>query len=387
MNKPIVDKTNVVRRSEIVDQSWTVEQIATYAIPPTWEPVFEDAKQELKDISETLQRDELEHGPFMPNKCDLFNAMEYTPLPSVKLVIIGQDPYYVWVTLQGERVTRANGLSFSVRPGDAVPVSLNNIYKELESCIHGFVRPKHGDLRAWARQGVLLLNSCLTVRPNVAGSHGDEMWSDFIKKVIKGINNVNPHCIYFLWGSKAQGLIPMLGENNIALTASHPSGFSANRGFFGCKHFKLANEILLKQGKKAIKWNLPPDFDTAIFDDSEDEEEQRNEPATSNGCLKKQVDPVTGLVHMIITQSERIKQTSPSDSTIQHMKIMEKKPTINNWVITNDQKEAIPVQNNEPQNHQSEDVITSKMQNNKTRNNELEKISIPVIPNIIFGKD
>jgi hypothetical protein len=151
-------------------------------------------------------------------------------------------------------------MSFSVRREDSIPSSLQNIYSELVTSVRGFTKPDHGDLKDWARQGVLLLNSCLTVRPGQAGSHGD-IWLGFISKVIKAIAAVNPYCIYMLWGRDAQKLESMIlnvGERSIILKAAHPSGLSAKHGFFGCNHFNLANESLLKHKKTGIIWSIAP---------------------------------------------------------------------------------------------------------------------------------
>jgi uracil-DNA glycosylase len=171
------------------------------------------------------------------------------------VVIIGQDPYFQTVHVDGKVVPRAVGLSFSVRRGDEIPISLKNIYRVLSSTVEGFQTPNHGDLRAWATQGVLLANTSLTVRPDEPNSH-EGIWLDFMKKVFKGIARVNPRCIYLLWGREAQRLRPLLGEKSIFLETSHPSGKSASRGFLDCNHFNLANKYLIEQGNKPINWNL-----------------------------------------------------------------------------------------------------------------------------------
>lgn len=238
-----------------VDQTWSIERIATEAPPRTWEATFVDAMPELRDVSTILEEDERTYGPYYPWKQDIFASFHYTPLPNVKLVIIGQDPYHQTIIVNGISMPRAVGLSFSVRPEDSVPSSLKNIYTELANTVRGFTTPDHGDLREWARQGVLLLNSCLTVRPGAAGSHGD-IWLGFMNKVFRAISAVNPYCIYMLWGREAQKLKPMLGERSIILEAAHPSGLSARRGFFGSNHFNLANEALIRQGKVGINWRI-----------------------------------------------------------------------------------------------------------------------------------
>ena len=244
---------NIIK--EPIDQSWSIQRITTERPPRTWEHVFEDAKYELRDVSSILDEQEKSFGSYYPLKKDIFAAFNYTPLSNVKVVILGQDPYHQSIPLNGVSAPRAIGFSFSVRQEDSIPSSLNNIYTELSNTIRGFVKSDHGDLREWAKQGVLLLNTCLTVRPNQAGSHGD-IWLGFINKVFKAISIVNPYCIYMLWGREAQKVRSMIGDRSIVLEAAHPSGFSARRGFFGCNHFNLANEALIKQGKTCINWKI-----------------------------------------------------------------------------------------------------------------------------------
>lgn len=241
---------------EPIDQSWTIKRIGKERQPRTWERVFEESEYELKDISDILDAQEEKFGQYYPLKKNIFAAFEYTPLTLVKIVIIGQDPYHQGIITENGLIPRAQGLSFSVSPDDIIPVSLKNIYKELANTYRGFVTPGHGDLRPWAKQGVLLLNSCLTVRPDKAGSHG-EIWAGFIKRVCKAISIVNPKCIYMLWGRPAQKIKSMIGEKSFVLEAAHPSGISA-KGFFGCNHFNLANDQLIKQGKTAINWHINP---------------------------------------------------------------------------------------------------------------------------------
>lgn len=240
--------------SKKIDQSFTIEEIAKHP-PRTWEKVFESSVNELKDISMILDQQEKMYGQYYPLKEDIFAAFNFTPLPLVKVVIIGQDPYHQTVVIDGKTVPRAIGRSFSVRKEDTIPSSLNNIYTELANTVSGFVKPDHGYLREWEQQGVLLLNSCLTVRPGLPESHGD-IWLGFINRVFKAIIAVNPKCIFMLWGRKAQALGPLIGDNAIILQAAHPSGFSARKGFFGCNHFNQANQILISVGKTPINWKI-----------------------------------------------------------------------------------------------------------------------------------
>jgi uracil-DNA glycosylase len=246
-------KLNILKAP--IDQTWDVHRIAKEAPPSTWESVFGEAVEELIEISRWLDEQESTYGQYYPNKEDLFAAFNYTPLSKVKVVILGQDPYHQTISLNGKSIPRAMGLSFSVRLGDEIPSSLKNIFTELKDTIRGFIQPDHGDLRDWARQGILLLNSCLTVQPGKAGSHGD-IWLGFITKIFRAISIANPQCIYVLWGKKAQELKPMLGEKSIVFEAAHPSGLSAKKGFFKCNHFNLINETLIRQGRPGINWHL-----------------------------------------------------------------------------------------------------------------------------------
>lgn len=247
-------ETFIESRTGKIDQSYSVEKITTEIIPNTWEEVFKDSIYDFQHISSILDREEQSGRKYSPLKKDLFNAFYYTPLNEVKVVIIGQDPYPQLININGKAVPRSVGLSFSVRKEDSIPISLKNIYKELASTIKGFKIPNHGDLREWAVQGILMLNTCLTTQIDKSESH-KELWMGFIGKVLKKIATKNPNCIYILWGNKARSLKPLLGEKSIVFEAAHPSGFSAS-GFFGCNHFNLINNALIKQGKNGINWNL-----------------------------------------------------------------------------------------------------------------------------------
>lgn len=223
-----------------VDQSWSIIRIVDEAYPGSWEKVFKEAREELASISEVLEGKE-----FFPLKHKLFNAFFLTPLNKVRVVLIGQDPYHD-ITAVGPR---AMGLSFSSPRGANVPSSLRNVFKELERSIEGFQRPTHGDLTPWARQGVLLLNTSLTVEPHKAGSH-QEVWMSFIIQVLRAVSATNPQCIYLLWGEKAQRLRRYI--SGTILTAGHPSGLNRNSNFIGCDHFVKVNELL----NPPINWRL-----------------------------------------------------------------------------------------------------------------------------------
>ncbi len=175
-----------------------------------------------------------------------FNAMNLTPFEEVKVVILGQDPYH------GEG--QAHGLCFSVLPGVRVPPSLVNIYKELHDDL-GVLVPQHGCLSDWARQGVLLLNSVLTVEANQAGSHQGKGWETFTDKIIRLINDEKEHVVFILWGSYAQKKGAFIDEaRHLVLKAVHPSPLSAHRGFFGQKYFSKTNDYLQQTGQKPIGW-------------------------------------------------------------------------------------------------------------------------------------
>ncbi|MCC7803358.1 uracil-DNA glycosylase, partial [Escherichia coli] len=182
-----------------------------------------------------------------PPQKDVFNAFRFTELGDVKVVILGQDPYH--------GPGQAHGLAFSVRPGIATPPSLLNMYKELENTIPGFTRPNHGYLESWARQGVLLLNTVLTVRAGQAHSHASLGWETFTDKVISLINQHREGVVFLLWGSHAQKKGAIIDkQRHHVLKAPHPSPLSAHRGFFGCNHFVLANQWLEQRGETPIDW-------------------------------------------------------------------------------------------------------------------------------------
>jgi uracil-DNA glycosylase len=248
----------LVERSGVQDK--TVEQIATECPSPGWITTFEKGKPEIELVSSILVRIE----PWFPLKKHLFRALDLCPLVDVKIVILGQDPYHS----VDKGTPQANGLAFSTDKCHPVQPSLKNIYSELvreyPENVPGhkrFVPPNHGDLSKWASQGVLLLNTCLTVAPHQAGSH-KEIWNGFMTRIIDSINDTNPECIFLLWGAKAIDFSQRLGQRAIKLNASHPSPYSAHRGskdvpaFIGCNHFVTANQYLINQNKIPIDWTL-----------------------------------------------------------------------------------------------------------------------------------
>ncbi|MDR7344813.1 MAG: uracil-DNA glycosylase [Pantoea sp.] len=215
----------------------------------TWHDVLATEKEQPYFI-ETLKMVAQERAAGVtvyPPKEDVFNAFRLTELGDVKVVILGQDPYH--------GPNQAHGLAFSVRPGVAVPPSLLNMYKELEQDIPGFTRPNHGFLESWAKQGVLLLNTVLTVEAGKAHSHARFGWETFTDRVIAVINEQRENVVFLLWGSHAQKKGSIIdAQRHHVLKAPHPSPLSAHRGFFGCKHFSRTNEILAQQGETPIDW-------------------------------------------------------------------------------------------------------------------------------------
>lgn len=184
-----------------------------------------------------------------PGMYDIYNAMKLTPYDDVKCVIIGQDPYH------GEG--QAHGLSFSVRMGIAPPPSLVNIFKEIFDDTGIDNRNKHGELTKWANDGVLLLNSVLTVRANQPRSHRGQGWEIFTTEVIRKLNERDKPMVFMLWGSDAKAKRQFItNPNHLILTAAHPSPLSAYNGFFGCRHFSRANEFLKAHGMTEIDWSI-----------------------------------------------------------------------------------------------------------------------------------
>ncbi len=183
-----------------------------------------------------------------PPADDIFNAFHLTPLSEVKVVIIGQDPYH--------NDGQAHGLCFSVQPGVDIPPSLINIYKELADDL-GCIIPNNGYLVKWAKQGVLLLNTVLTVRAHQANSHQNIGWEEFTDAVIQILNKQDQPIVFLLWGKPAQSKKKFLNHpNHLILEAPHPSPLSAYRGFFGCKHFSKTNQFLLAHGQTPIDWQI-----------------------------------------------------------------------------------------------------------------------------------
>lgn len=219
-------------------------------IHESWKPVLRDAFQQPSFIAlrQFLKQEVAGRVPVYPPGPKIFSAFDRTPYEDVKVVIIGQDPYH--------GADQANGLCFSVNPGVRTPPSLQNIFKELHDDL-GVTIPQHGDLGAWADQGVLMLNATLTVRAHQAGSHHKKGWEPFTDAVIEALSDHRRNLVFLLWGRKAQDKAAIVNrDHHHVLTAAHPSPFSAYNGFFGCGHFSKTNRILEGLGLPAIDWSV-----------------------------------------------------------------------------------------------------------------------------------
>ena len=219
-------------------------------IERSWKIVLEDqfASVNMSNLSKFLRSEKATGKIIYPPGKDIFNAFELTPFERVKVVLLGQDPYH--------GPGQAHGLSFSVRKGLRPPPSLQNIYKELSDDI-GIPIPKHGNLEPWARQGVLLLNTNLTVEDGKAGSHSVRGWESFTDAVIKQLSQKRCNLVFMLWGKKAQQKGSLINQKrHLILEAAHPSPFSANNGFFGSAPFSRANRYLLEHDIEPIDWAI-----------------------------------------------------------------------------------------------------------------------------------
>lgn len=207
-------------------------------------------KPYMRDLNEFLRLELSSQKTIYPHDYDYFNAFNSTPFDSVKIVVLGQDPYH--------GPDQAHGLCFSVPHGVGCPPSLNNIFKELRSDLGLSSEDfSHGDLKAWAHQGVLLLNSVLTVEAGRAGSHQGKGWETFTDRVIAELNEKKEHVVFLLWGAYAQKKGAVIdGSRHLVLKAPHPSPLSAHRGFLGCRHFSRANAYLMEHGREPVDWRI-----------------------------------------------------------------------------------------------------------------------------------
>lgn len=214
-----------------------------------WDVILEKEfkKEYYLNLREFLKY-EYKNFEIFPNMYDIFNALKLTSYKDTKVLILGQDPYH--------DVGQAHGLAFSVKTGIKIPPSLLNMYKEIQD-EYGFDIPNNGYLDSWAKQGVLLLNTALTVRAHQANSHKGKGWEIFTDSVISYLNMRDEPVIFVLWGSNARSKKSLINTSkHYILEAPHPSPLSAHRGFFGCGHFKKVNEILAKMNKETINWKI-----------------------------------------------------------------------------------------------------------------------------------
>ena len=222
-------------------------------VPANWRPVLEPvlSTPRLRELDEWLSAQEAGGKSIYPPAYSRFKALELTPLDAVKVVILGQDPYH--------GPGQAMGLAFAVNRGVRLPPSLRNIYKELEADL-GIAPPKHGDLSAWARQGVLLLNTSLSVEEGKAGSHARKGWEAVTDAVIEAVAERDTPTVFILWGNhaqaKAKDIEALRDGPHLVLESVHPSPLSARRGFFGSKPFSRANAFLEENGRGAVDWQV-----------------------------------------------------------------------------------------------------------------------------------
>lgn len=217
-----------------------------------WKEALRDEfdKPYMKALGNFLRTEKAAGKEIYPAGPMIFNALNSTPLDQVKVVIIGQDPYH--------GPGQAHGLCFSVQPGVAIPPSLLNIYKELKRDLN-LDMPSHGYLQSWAEQGVLLLNTSLTVERGQAGSHANQGWQPFTDRVIEVVSQHQPHLVFLLWGAHAQSKQRLIDtQKHLALRSPHPSPLSAHRGFLGNGHFSRCNKFLEQHGLAPIDWRVPP---------------------------------------------------------------------------------------------------------------------------------
>lgn len=224
---------------------------AKLPLEPGWQSILGDEfdKDYMRELKTFLKREKAARKVIYPTSADWFNAFNSTPFDQVKVVILGQDPYH--------GPGQAHGLCFSVRKGVPPPPSLVNVYKELHRDL-GLPRPSHGCLQRWADQGVLLLNSTLTVEQQQAGSHQNRGWEPFTDCAIQALNQQREGLVFLLWGAYARKKGQFIDRGrHLVLTSVHPSPLSAHRGFIGCGHFSQTNDWLASNGSKAIDWKLP----------------------------------------------------------------------------------------------------------------------------------
>ncbi len=231
--------------------SASVSEHADIRLEPGWKARVGDwfAREDMQQLSSFLRQRKAAGATIYPPGRQIFAAFDATPFNAVKVVVLGQDPYH--------GPGQAHGLCFSVQPGVPVPPSLDNIYKELARDV-GFQRPVHGCLLPWAAQGVLLINSVLTVEAGTPGAHQRKGWEGFTDHVVDVLNRERENLVFLLWGSYAQAKGKVIDtRRHRVLKAPHPSPLSAYRGYMGCGHFSAANQFLVRTGQAPIDWRLP----------------------------------------------------------------------------------------------------------------------------------
>lgn len=225
---------------------------AALRMEPSWKARVGDwfERDDMRALSGFLHERRASGARVFPPGPEIFAAFDATPFDAVRVVVLGQDPYH--------GAGQAHGLAFSVRPGDRVPPSLDNIFKEIQRDL-GIARPDHGCLLPWARRGVLLLNAVLTVEEGCAGSHQRRGWEGFTDHVVDVLGREREGLVFMLWGAYAQAKGKVIdARRHRVLRSTHPSPLSAHRGFLGCGHFSAANQYLVRNGGTPIDWSLPP---------------------------------------------------------------------------------------------------------------------------------
>ncbi|MFD2644614.1 uracil-DNA glycosylase [Pseudomonas japonica] len=221
-------------------------------LEPSWKEALraEFDQPYMHELREFLRQEKAAGKEIYPPGPLIFNALNSTPLDQVKVVILGQDPYH--------GPGQAHGLCFSVQPGVPTPPSLVNIYKELQRDLNIEI-PRHGYLQSWAEQGVLLLNTTMTVERANAASHANRGWQHFTDRIIQVVSEQQPNTVFLLWGAHAQSKRKLIdATRHLVLTSVHPSPLSAYRGFLGCGHFSRTNTFLVQHGLSPIDWRIPP---------------------------------------------------------------------------------------------------------------------------------
>ncbi len=223
--------------------------------PKTWKSIINDEREKeyFQNVLTFVEQQRNSGKTVYPPQDQVFSAFDMTPFESVRVVILGQDPYH--------GANQAHGLAFSVLPGVKIPPSLRNMYKELAQDIKGFEAPSHGFLESWASQGVLMLNTVLTVEEAKAHSHAKCGWESFTDAIIAELNQRSEPIIFLLWGAHAQKKGQVIdAKKHHVLVAPHPSPLSVRRGFFGCQHFSTTNKLLSSIDQQPIDWRLPTEL-------------------------------------------------------------------------------------------------------------------------------